>query len=137
VKPKNKQQRDFGHFQGNEDYGCGFVCMCLDSHLHDTLHHTFAFINIHLDIHMIIIIITPADASALKIRLRQKEKEAISCFVVYEKKGRCFSPSAKKNASFVHIKAESCFIGTKRREGVFLPSDQKMLVSFTSKHFIH
>ena len=27
-------------------------------HLHDTLHHTFAFINIHLDIHRIIIIIT-------------------------------------------------------------------------------
>jgi hypothetical protein len=32
--------------------------LCLDIHLHDTLHHTFAFINIHLDIHRIIIIIT-------------------------------------------------------------------------------
>ena len=32
--------------------------VCLDIHLHDTLHHTFAFINIHLDIHRIIIIIT-------------------------------------------------------------------------------
>jgi hypothetical protein len=52
--------------------------VCLDIHLHDTLHHTFAFINIHLDIHRIIIIITyktQADASALKIRLRQKEKK--------------------------------------------------------------
>jgi hypothetical protein len=73
--------------------------------LHDTLHHTFAFINIHLDIHRIIIIITQEDASALNIRLRQREKEAVSCFVVYEKKGRCFSPSAQKNASFVHSKA--------------------------------
>jgi hypothetical protein len=45
---------------------------------------------------------------ALRIRLWQKEKEVVSCFVVYEKKGRCFSPLA-----------------------------QKMLVSFTSKHFIH
>ena len=79
--------------------------MGLDIHLHGTLHHTFAFINIHLDIHRIIIIITQADASALKIRLRQKEKEAVSCFIVYEKKGRCFSPLAQKNASFVHIEA--------------------------------
>jgi hypothetical protein len=69
---------------------------CLDIHLHDTLHHTFAFINIHLDIHRIIIIITQADASALKRRLRKKEKEAVLCFAVYEKKGRCFSPSAQK-----------------------------------------
>jgi hypothetical protein len=28
----------------------------LNIHLHDTLHHTFAFINIHLDIHRIIIV---------------------------------------------------------------------------------
>jgi hypothetical protein len=96
VKPKNKRQKDFGHSQGNEGYGCGFVCVCLDIRLHDTLYHTFAFINIHLDIHRIIIIITQADASALKIRLRQREKEAVSCFVVYEKKGRCFSPSVQK-----------------------------------------
>ena len=32
--------------------------VCLDIHLHGTLHHTFAFINIYLDIHRIIIIIT-------------------------------------------------------------------------------
>jgi hypothetical protein len=96
VKLKNKRQRDFGHSQGNEGYGCGFICVCLDIHLHDTLHHTFAFINIHLDIHRMIIIITQADASALKIRLRQREKEAVSCFVVYKKKGKCFSPSDQK-----------------------------------------
>jgi hypothetical protein len=58
VKPKNKRQRDFSHPQGDEDYGCGLVCVCLDIHLHVTLHHTFAFINIHLDIHRIIIIIS-------------------------------------------------------------------------------
>jgi hypothetical protein len=68
----------------------------LDIHLHDTLHHTFAFINIHLDIRRIIIIITQTVASALKRRLRKKGKEAILCFAVYEKKGRCFSPSAQK-----------------------------------------
>jgi hypothetical protein len=39
---------------------------------------------------------TQADASAIKIRLRKKEEEAVSCFIVYEKKGRCFSPSAQK-----------------------------------------
>jgi hypothetical protein len=42
---------------------------------------------------------------AIRIKLQQKEKEAVSCFVVYEKKGRCFSPSAQKNINFVHIKA--------------------------------
>jgi hypothetical protein len=25
--PKNKRQRDFSHSQGNEGYGCGFVCV--------------------------------------------------------------------------------------------------------------
>jgi hypothetical protein len=57
---------------------------------------TFAFINIHLDIHRIIIIISykKADASAMRIKLRRRKK--FSCFVVYEKKGRCFSPSAQK-----------------------------------------
>jgi hypothetical protein len=41
-------------------------------------------------------------------RLRREQKEADLCFVVYEKKGRCFSPSA-----------------------------QKIQVSSTSKQFIH
>jgi hypothetical protein len=64
-----------------------------------------AFINIHLDIHRIIIIIQiQTVASALSIQLQKAD----SCFVVYEKKRRCFSPSA-----------------------------QKIQVSSTSKHFIH
>jgi hypothetical protein len=47
-------------------------------HLHDTLHHTFAFINIHLDIHRIIIIITYKLASTSKEKASEKrEKEAI------------------------------------------------------------
>jgi hypothetical protein len=50
---------------------------------------SFAFINIHLDIYRIIIIPHKQDR----------------CFVVYEKKGRCFSPSAQKR-SFVHSKAD-------------------------------
>jgi hypothetical protein len=87
VKPKNKRQR--------------FVIMVSyvysNIHLHDTLHHTFAFINIHLDIHRIIIIITYKLASASKEKASEKrEKEAILCFVVYAKKGRCFSPMAQK-----------------------------------------
>ena len=87
MKPKNKRQR--------------FVIMVLyvssNIHLHDTLHHTFAFINIHLDIHRSIIIITYKFASASKEKASEKrEKEAILCFDVYAKKGRCFSPMAQK-----------------------------------------
>jgi hypothetical protein len=62
VKPKNKRQR--------------FVIMNLyvssNIHLHDTLHHTFAFINIHLDIHRIIISITYKLASASKEKASEK-----------------------------------------------------------------
>jgi hypothetical protein len=47
----------------------------LNIHLHDTLHHTFAFINIHLDIHRIIIIITYKLASALKEKASKKGKK--------------------------------------------------------------
>jgi hypothetical protein len=78
--------------------------VCLDIHLHGTLHHTFAFINIHLDIHRIIIIITQALASALKLRLRQKEKEVVLCFTVYEKKEGVFRLRLK-SAQFVHTEA--------------------------------
>jgi hypothetical protein len=67
-----------------------------------------AFINIHLDIHRFIIIISHKHNFGYKDKASAKRKEAISCFVVYEKKGRYFSPSA-----------------------------QKMQVSFTSKQFIH
>jgi hypothetical protein len=88
VKPKNKRQR----FVIPKGIRVLIVVsyVSLNIHLHDTLHHTFAFINIHLDIHRIIIIIIYTLASALK------GKEAILCFAVYEKKGRCFSPSAQK-----------------------------------------
>jgi hypothetical protein len=55
-----------------------------------------AFIYIHLDIRRIIIIIVQTVALALMTRLRREQKEADLCFVVYEKKGRCFSPSAQK-----------------------------------------
>ena len=51
---------------------------------------------------------TQADASAIKIRLRQKEKEVVSCFIVYEKKGRCFSPSAQKKYQFHPHQSSSC-----------------------------
>jgi hypothetical protein len=64
---KNKRQRDFSHSQGNKGYGCGFVCVCLVIHLLDTLHYTFAFINIHLDIHRIIIIITYIHRQMLRL----------------------------------------------------------------------
>jgi hypothetical protein len=95
VKPKNKRQKFV------IPKGIRVVIMVsyvsLNIHLHDTLHHTFAFINIHLDIHRIIIIITYTLASALKEKASEKrEKDAISCFAVYVKKGRCFSPLAKK-----------------------------------------
>jgi hypothetical protein len=42
-------------------------------HLHDTLRHTFAFINIHLDIRRIIIIITYTLASVLKEKTSEKK----------------------------------------------------------------
>ena len=95
MKPKNKRQR----FVISE--GIRVVIMVsyvsLNIHLHDTLHHTFAFINIHLDIHRIIISITYKLASASKEKASKKrEKEAILCFAVYAKKGRCFSPMAQK-----------------------------------------
>jgi hypothetical protein len=60
---------------------------------------TFAFINIHLDIHRIIIIISYREGRCLGYKdkaLEKNRKKKSSCFVVYEKKGRCFSPSAQK-----------------------------------------
>ena len=94
MKPKNKRQR----FVIPKGIRVLIVVsyVSLNIHLHDTLQHTFAFINIHLDIHRIIII-TYTLASALKEKASEKRgKEAILCFVVYAKKGRCFSPSAQK-----------------------------------------
>jgi hypothetical protein len=54
---------------------------------------SFAFINMHLDIYRIIII------SHKKHRYfgnEEKLERKFLCFVVNEKKGRCFSPSAQK-----------------------------------------
>ena len=65
---------------------------------------SFAFINIHLDIYRIIIIPHKKDRCfGNEERLRKRRN--FLCFVVYEKKGRCFSPSAQKR-SFVHNKAD-------------------------------
>jgi hypothetical protein len=95
VKPKNKRQRSVIPKGIRVLIVVSYVF--LNIHLHNTLHHTFAFINIHLDMHRIIIIITYTLASALKEKASEKrEKEAILCFAVYEKKGRCFSPSVQK-----------------------------------------
>jgi hypothetical protein len=74
-----------------------------------TIHHimTFAFINIHLDIHRIIVTISFRKDRCFgyedKAQKKNRKKE-FSCFVVYKKKGRCFSPSTQKE-SFVHSKA--------------------------------
>jgi hypothetical protein len=94
VKPKNKRQKIVIPKGIRVVIIVSYVS--LNIHLHDTLHHTFAFINIHLEIHRIIII-TYTLASALKEKASEKrEKDAILCFAVYAKKGRCFSPSAQK-----------------------------------------
>ena len=68
-----------------------------------------AFIHIHLDIRRIIIISKCTDSCfGSNDKASMSTKEANLRFVVYEKKGRCFSPSA-----------------------------QKIQVSSTSKQFIH
>jgi hypothetical protein len=79
----------------------------LNTHLHDTLHHTFAFINIHLDIHRFIIIITYKLASALKEKASEKGEKR-------------------------QFYASLC---TQRREG-FFAFGSKVLISSTPKHFI-
>jgi hypothetical protein len=57
-----------------------------------------AFIHIHLDIRRIIIIISLSTNSCFGSddKASMSIKEANLCFVVYEKKGKCFSPSAQK-----------------------------------------
>ena len=83
--------------------------VCLDIHLHDTLHHTFAFINILLDIHRIIIIITYKTCFGF-------EREG------FRKKG--------KRGNFM--------LRCVRKEGkVFFAYGSKVLISSTPKHFIH
>jgi hypothetical protein len=80
-----------------------------------TIHYimTFAFINIHLDIYRIIIIIPYRKGRCFGYEEKLRRKRKFSCFVVYEKKGRCFSPSAQKR-SFVHSKADCTRIKEKR-----------------------
>jgi hypothetical protein len=80
----------------------------LNIHLHDTLHHTFAFINIHLDIHRIIIIITYTLASALKEKASEKRKRGNFMLRCVRKEGK-----------------------------VFFAFGSKILISSIPKHFIH
>jgi hypothetical protein len=79
--------------------------VCLDIHLHGTLHHTFAFRNIHLDIHRIIILITQPDASALKLRLRKKKKKKQFYASLCTKRREGVFHLQLKNAKFVHTEA--------------------------------
>jgi hypothetical protein len=76
--------------------------VCLDIHLHGTLHHTFAFINIHLDIHRIIIIITQAVVSALKDKASAKRKRSSFYASLCMKRREGVFRLRLKNANFVH-----------------------------------
>jgi hypothetical protein len=88
VKPKNKRQR----FVIPKGIRVLIVVsyVSLNIHLHDTLHHTFAFINIHLDIHRIIIIITYTLASALKEKASKKGKRGNFMLHCVRKEGKVF-----------------------------------------------
>ena len=93
IIPKGMKGYDYGFWI------CVPVFIC-------TIHYimSFAFINIHLDIYRIIIIPHKKDRCfGNEKKLWRKRK--FSCFVVYEKKGRSFSPLAQKR-SFVHSKAD-------------------------------
>jgi hypothetical protein len=69
---------------------------------------SFSFINIHLDIYRIIIIMLHKEDKCFRNEEKLRRKIFL-CFVVYEKKGRCFSHSAQKR-SFVHSKADCMWI---------------------------
>jgi hypothetical protein len=101
--PKNKRQRFV------IPKGIRVVIMVsyvsLNIHLHDTLHHTFAFINIHLDIYRIIIIITYTLASALKEKASEKrEKMRFYASLCTQRREGVFRLRLK-NINFVHTKA--------------------------------
>jgi hypothetical protein len=106
VKPKNKWQR----FVIPKGIRVLIVVsyVSLNIHLHDTLHHTFAFINIHLDIHRVIIIITYTLASAIKEKASEKRKRGNFMLRCVRKEGK-----------------------------VFFAFGSKILISSTPKHFIH
>ena len=73
-----------------------------------------AFIYIHLD-----------SCFGSNDKASAKGKEADLCFVVYEKKGRCFSPSAQKR-SFVHSKADC----TRIKETRYITRYVQIYISF-------
>jgi hypothetical protein len=84
-----------------------------------------AFINIHLDIYRIIII-SQKKVGASAMRKDSENGKKKLCFVVYEKKGRCFSPSAQKR-SFVHSKADC----TQRAEAKYITRYVQIYMSFS------
>jgi hypothetical protein len=77
----------------------------LNIHLHGTLNHTFAFINIHLDIHRIIIIITYTLASALKEKASEKRENRQFYASLCTKRREGVFRLRHKNINFVHTKA--------------------------------
>ena len=103
MKPKNKRQRFV------IPKGIRVVIMVsyvsLNIHLHDTLHHTFAFINIHLDIHRIIIIITYTLASALKEKASEKRKKRQFYASLCTQRREGVFRLRLKSINFVHTKA--------------------------------
>jgi hypothetical protein len=103
VKPKNKRQKFV------IPKGIRVVIMVsyvsLNIHLHDTLHHTFAFINIHLDKHRIIIIITYTLASALKEKASEKGKKMQFYASLCTQRREGVFRLRLKNINFVHTKA--------------------------------
>jgi hypothetical protein len=60
------------------------------------------------------------------MRKNSEERAKFSCFVVYEKKGRCFSPSAQKY-SFVHSKADY----TRIKETRYITRYVQIYISFS------
>jgi hypothetical protein len=103
VKPKNKRQR----FVIPKGIRVVIMVSYVSSniHLHDTLHHTFAFINIHLDIHRIIIIITYKHASALKEKASEKGKKRQFYASLCTQRREGVFRLWLKSINFVHTKA--------------------------------
>ena len=103
MKPKNKRQR----FVIPKGIRVLIVVsyVSLNIHLHDMLHHTFAFINIHLDIHRIIIIITQAVILALKDKASAKRKRSSFYASLCTKRREGVFRLRLKNAKFVHTEA--------------------------------
>jgi hypothetical protein len=103
VKPKNKRQRFVIPKGIRVLIAASYVS--LNIHLHDTLHHTFAFINIHLDIHRIIIIITYTLASSIKEKASEKKEKRQFYASLCTKRRKGVFRLRLKNVNFVHTKA--------------------------------